>query len=86
MSDTHTHTHTLPPHKVGYEISEMLIISESIPNGFNVSIDRNVSLNTAFPPRNHLELTVDFAVTLFFYIIVIVIPFFAQMASGFALC
>ncbi|BAT73218.1 hypothetical protein VIGAN_01068500 [Vigna angularis var. angularis] len=50
----------LPPHKVWNEISKMLIIGESVPNGFNVSIDRNFSLNSPFPPRNHLNLTLHF--------------------------
>lgn len=55
----------LPPYKIWDEISETLIISESIPNGFSVSIDCDLGIDSAFPPRNHLDLTKHLTLTLF---------------------
>jgi hypothetical protein len=44
----------LPPNKIWNEISKVFIISESIPNGINISIDKNLSFNSPFSPRNYL--------------------------------
>jgi len=55
----------LPPYKIWDEISETLVISESIPNGFSVSIDCDLGIDSAFPPRYYLDLTKHFTVTLF---------------------
>lgn len=52
----------LPTNKIRDEFSETFIISESIPNRFDIGIDRNLSLNPTFSPWNHFNLTINFSI------------------------
>lgn len=49
----------LPFNEIGDEISEPFVVSESRPNRFNISINWNLTSDSAFPPRQHFHFTLN---------------------------
>ena len=65
---------SIPANEIRNEISEPLIISESVPNRFNIGIHQYFGLDSALSPRYYLHLAMDLSLSpLLLFIIVIII-------------